>query len=93
MIKGLYNKHRSSISFLVTGSARLDYYRKGSDSLQGRYHYYRLHPFTLSESGRRPDARSVAHLLRFGGFPEPFLRGEERFHCRRLPPALRAGRP
>ena len=84
LIKGLYDKHRSSISFLVTGSARLDYYRKGGDSLQGRYHYYRLHPFTLSESGRDPDARSVAHLLRFGGFPEPFLRGEERFHRRWL---------
>ena len=84
LIKGLYDKHRSSISFLVTGSARLDYYRKGGDSLQGRYHYYRLHPFTLSESGRRPDAGSVAHLLRFGGFPEPFLRGEERFHRRWL---------
>ena len=68
----------------MTGSARLDYYRKGGDSLQGRYHYYRLHPFTLSESGRDPDARSVAHLLRFGGFPEPFLRGEERFHRRWL---------
>ena len=84
LIKGLYDKHRSSISFLVTGSARLDYYRKGGDSLQGRYHYYRMHPFTLSESGREPDARSVAHLLRFGGFPEPFLRGEERFHRRWL---------
>ena len=84
LIKGLYDKHRSSLSFLVTGSARLDYYRKGGDSLQGRYHYYRLHPFSLAECGRRPDAQSVAHLLRFGGFPEPFLRGEERFHRRWL---------
>ena len=82
LIKGLYDTHRSSISFLVTGSARLDYYRKGGDSLQGRYHYYRLHPFTLREGGRHPDAQSTAHLLRFGGFPEPFLRGEERFHRR-----------
>ena len=84
LIKGLYDKHRSSLSFLVTGSVRLDYYRKGGDSLQGRYHYYRLHPFSLAECGRRPDAHSVAHLLRFGGFPEPFLRGEERFHRRWL---------
>ena len=84
LIKGLYDKHRSSLSFLVTGSARLDYYRKGGDSLQGRYHYYRLHPFSLAECGRRPDAQSIAHLLRFGGFPEPFLRGEERFHRRWL---------
>ncbi|MDE0027289.1 MAG: ATP-binding protein [Spirochaetaceae bacterium] len=84
LIKGLYDKHRSSISFLVTGSARLDYYRKGGDSLQGRYHYYRLHPFTLLESPAAADADTVGHLLRFGGFPEPFLRGEERFHRRWL---------
>ena len=84
LIKGLYDTHRSSISFLVTGSARLDYYRKGGDSLQGRYHYYRLHPFTLPEGGHLTETRSVDHLLRFGGFPEPFLRGEERFHRRWL---------
>ena len=84
LIKGLYDTHRSSISFLVTGSARLDYYRKAGDSLQGRYHYYRLHPFTLREGGGRLDAQATAHLLRFGGFPEPFLRGEERFHRRWL---------
>ena len=88
LIKGLYDKHRSSVSFLVTGSARLDYYRKGGDSLQGRYHYYRLHPFTLLESpagtNAAGDADAANHLLRFGGFPEPFLRGEERFHRRWL---------
>ena len=84
LIKGLYDTHRSSISLLVTGSARLDYYRKGGDSLQGRYHYYRLHPFTLPEGGHLTETRSVDHLLRFGGFPEPFLRGEERFHRRWL---------
>ena len=84
LIKGLYDKHRSSISFLVTGSARLDYYRKGGDSLQGRYHYYRLHPFTLLEADLDAGADAVAQLLRFGGFPEPFLRGEERFHRRWL---------
>ena len=84
LLKGLYDKHRSSVSFLVTGSARLDYYRKGGDSLQGRYHYYRLHPFTLLEGRRDAEADAVAHLLRFGGFPEPSLRGEERFHRRWL---------
>ena len=82
LIKGLYDKHRSSVSFLVTGSARLDYYRKGGDSLQGRYHYYRLHPFTLLEAGLDVEADAAAQLMRFGGFPEPFLRGEERFHRR-----------
>ena len=82
LMKGLYDKNKTSVSFIVTGSARLDYYRKGGDSLQGRYHYYRLHPFTLMESGDTPDAATVERLLRFGGFPEPYLRGEERFHRR-----------
>jgi len=79
LVKGLYDANRSAASFLVTGSARLDYYRKGGDSLQGRYHYYRLHPFSLLElnpSGNRNDLES---LLKFGGFPEPILRSEERF--------------
>ena len=84
LMKGLFDKNRTSVSFIVTGSARLDYYRKGGDSLQGRYHYYRLHPFTAMECGRRPDETVVEQLLRFGGFPEPFLRGEARFHRRWL---------
>lgn len=39
LLKGFFDKYKSRISFLVTGSARLDYYSKGGDSLQGRYHY------------------------------------------------------
>lgn len=49
-LKGEYDKHRARLSFLVTGSARLDVYRRGSDSLQGRYHHYRLHPFSCREA-------------------------------------------
>ncbi len=82
LMKGLFDKNRSAVSFVVTGSARLDYYRKGGDSLQGRYHYYRLHPFSVMECGKRPDKALVEQLLRFGGFPEPFLKAEERFHRR-----------
>ena len=84
LMKGLYDKNRSSLSFIVTGSARLDYYRKGGDSLQGRYHYYRLHPFTATEYSYTPDSALVEQLLQLGGFPEPFLRGEVRFHRRWL---------
>ena len=43
-IKGLYDKMGYEHSFLVTGSARLDVYHRGGDSLLGRYHYWRLHP-------------------------------------------------
>jgi predicted AAA+ superfamily ATPase len=48
-IKGEFDKHRDRLRFLVTGSARLDVYRRGSDSLQGRYHHYRLHPLSYGE--------------------------------------------
>src|SRR3989338_5689785 len=48
-IKGIFDSEREERRFLVTGSARLDVYRRGGDSLMGRYHYWRLNPFTLSE--------------------------------------------
>jgi predicted AAA+ superfamily ATPase len=48
-LKGVYDLHAKRHSILVTGSARLDLYRRGGDSLQGRYFMHRLHPFTLSE--------------------------------------------
>lgn len=48
-IKGLYDTHKNNFNIMVTGSARLDLYRRGGDSMMGRYHYYRLHPFSLSE--------------------------------------------
>ncbi|MBL8112948.1 MAG: ATP-binding protein [Acidobacteria bacterium] len=49
-LKGEFDKHREHTRFLVTGSARLDVYRRGGDSLQGRYHHYRLHPFSCAEA-------------------------------------------
>lgn len=48
-LKGIYDVLHDQYDMLVTGSARLDIYRRGGDSLQGRYHYYRLHPFTFAE--------------------------------------------
>ena len=55
-LKGEFDKHRDHLRFLVTGSARLDFYRRGGDSLQGRYHHHRLHPFSCAEA-RSPDQR------------------------------------
>jgi predicted AAA+ superfamily ATPase len=40
-IKCLYDVGHETHTFLVTGSARLDLYRKGGDSLMGRYHNWR----------------------------------------------------
>jgi len=79
LVKGFYDTNKSYVSFIITGSSRLDYYSKGGDSLQGRYHYYRLHPLSLRELNPNPSREDFKCLLRFGGFPEPFLKGEERF--------------
>ncbi len=80
LVKGVYDSERSRRRILVTGSARLDHYRKGGDSLANRYRYLRLHPFSLAELGAAGTRSDVEALLRFGGFPEPFLRQDEREH-------------
>jgi hypothetical protein len=97
LVKGEFDKLKDRYKFLVTGSARLDVVRRGGDSLQGRYHYYRLHPFSLAELLGKFDAPRVfeevsvaaaSHssefqsLLEFGGFPEPLFRQSPR-HLRR----------
>jgi predicted AAA+ superfamily ATPase len=82
LLKGFYDTTKSSNQYIITGSARLDYYRKGGDSLQGRYHYYRLHPFSLGELSAHPTAGDLETLLKFGGFPEPLFKATER-HWRR----------
>jgi predicted AAA+ superfamily ATPase len=93
LIKGEYDKLKETYTFLVTGSARLDLYRHGGDSLQGRYHYYRLHPFTLAEiagisnkisvddklpEGKGDYQETLDKLDAFGGFPEPFMKESRR---------------
>lgn len=78
LVKGLYDTRADQVSFLVTGSARLDHYCKGGDSLQGRYHHYRLHPFSLSELNATASKGDLEALMQFGGFPEPLLSGEVR---------------
>lgn len=75
LVKGLYDVNKDHLSILVTGSAKLDIYRRGGDSLQGRYHLYRMHPFTIQELGGNKNAWK--DLFTLGGFPEPFLRGSE----------------
>lgn len=73
-LKGLYDVKKDQYQILVTGSARLDYYRFGGDSLQGRYHYLRLHPLSAAELRIRT-AGDFRNLMALGGFPEPFFSG------------------
>jgi len=99
-LKGEYDRERHRHTFLVTGSARLNIYRRGGDSLQGRYHSLRMHPFSLAEllheshvvepgqkitlpkKGTSQEKLILETLLNYGGFPEPFLKAEARFHRR-----------
>jgi hypothetical protein len=76
-LKGLWDGRPAGQQILVTGSARLDFYRYGGESLQGRYHLLRLHPFSVAELGLQSPADWKA-LRRLGGFPEPFLSGSEK---------------
>lgn len=78
-LKGIYDVSNEQHAFLVTGSARLDVYRRGGDSLMGRYHYWRLHPFTLDEyPATFTPKEAFSRLMTVGGFPEPFIEGDER---------------
>lgn len=78
-IKGVYDVKPAHQNYLVTGSARLDIYKRGGDSLLGRYHYWRLHPYTLDELPPEVSPQEgYQRLLHLGGFPEPFLGNDER---------------
>ncbi|MFC1529676.1 ATP-binding protein [Gemmatimonadota bacterium] len=75
-LKGLYDGRTSGQKILVTGSARLDFYRYSGDSLQGRYHLLRLHPLSVAELGITDEA-GLRELLQLSGFPEPFFGSSE----------------
>jgi len=97
-LKGLYDQFQHEKKILVTGSAKLNVFKKSRDSLQGRYFFHRLHPFTVAElienrklsnfsafeqflksplDHKKPPKDLVTSLLKFSGFPEPFLYGSE----------------
>jgi uncharacterized protein len=86
-LKGLFDQLGANDGLIVTGSARLDLYRKGGDSMMGRFLPYRLHPLSVAESRTlvAPDnifatqkpVQSVDALMTLGGFPEPYFSGKE----------------
>ncbi len=95
LLKGLYDSYPSQAHILVTGSARLDVYKKGGDSLMGRYFYFRFHPLSIAEllhqnlpddeirkSPKHLDEDSFSRLWKFGGFPDPYLKGNLKFFNR-----------
>lgn len=48
-LKGLYDRYGETLKIIVTGSAQLNTYRKGSDSLLGRFFHFHIMPFSLGE--------------------------------------------
>ena len=95
-LKGFFDTHADRVRIAVTGSARLDVYRRGGDSLMGRYFPYRMHPFSVAEAITQelPDTTRIVRpprpiaagdfdaLWRHGGYPEPFLKRDARFSRR-----------
>src|SRR4030042_6435798 len=49
ILKGAYDLFASEFRFLITGSARLDLFRRVGDSLVGRYNLFHMFPLTLSQ--------------------------------------------
>lgn len=94
-IKGLYDTYRERAHIIVTGSAKLNIYKKSGDSLMGRYFLYRMHPLSIGEilSPEVPqdyflrDPQKVTpaimqRLLNYGGYPDPYLKNDQRYHRR-----------
>ena len=91
LLKGLFDTYGDRAKWIVTGSSRLDVFRRGGDSLMGRYLLYRVHPWSVAECLRpeitekaiRPpreiDEDDWRALVVHGGFPEPFLKRDPRF--------------
>lgn len=93
-LKGFFDSYGKLVHIIVTGSARLDIYKQGGDSLMGRYFPYRMHPLTVAECLRTTLFNSEISppseiqiddfdaLLEYGGFPKPFLKRDPQFSVR-----------
>lgn len=79
-LKGIYDVEgvqNPSPKILVTGSARLDTFRKMGDSLAGRYYLLHLLPLSVNEVSPSNSKEVVELFLKLSQFPEPFLSGSE----------------
>ncbi len=80
-LKGVMDGRPAGQALLVTGSARMETFRQGGESLAGRYFAFRLHPVSVREWCEQRDANpadALNHLMERGGFPEPCLAGDSR---------------
>jgi predicted AAA+ superfamily ATPase len=91
LVKGIWDTWKNTQKFMITGSARLNVFRKGGDSMLGRYHYFRIHPYTFPEI--EISQKNLEVLFQFGGFPEPLIQQDptelRRWHLQRLSKLVR----
>jgi len=103
ILKDYFDKFEDEARLVITGSAKLDLFRRSGDSLAGRYFLFKLLPLSLSEVCKKSIIKTQAkqaasefidtrlsmvryyqaeleHLVQFGGFPEPFVKANGRFH-------------
>ena len=79
-LKGVYDTQECDQGILVTGSARMDVYRKNGDSMAGRFFSFRLNPITVREVKNNKDIMDpLGRIMRVGGFPEPFFENDDLF--------------
>ncbi len=85
-LKALYEKTGLAPGIIVTGSARLETYRRAGDSLAGCFFPFRLHPLDLKEIyhiNKKVNPEIIlSRLLEVGGFPEPYFKGTRSFYHR-----------
>ena len=62
-LKGVFDLHSQNMQILVTGSARLNIFKKGGDSLLGRYIPFRLHPFSMGELCHKNPTEDVSVVI------------------------------
>jgi len=83
-LKGVVDDDEERQKLLVTGSARLETFRKTGDSLAGRFFQYRLHPFDIKEilalGYKESPGTIMERMLNCGNFPEPYLKGSKAFY-------------
>lgn len=77
-IKGIYDTEKGENKYILTGSTRLDTFKKAGESLAGRHVSVRLNPLSLKEVGDAQHFKVAQQMLKLGSFPEPFLSGSEK---------------
>ncbi|WP_341789284.1 ATP-binding protein [Rickettsia endosymbiont of Polydrusus tereticollis] len=91
-LKGFYDVYGTQTHIIVTGSSKLGVYKKGGDSMMGRYFPYRMHPLSVAEIienfndlakdinlPKEISEEQLESLFKFGGFPDPYLKGSSTF--------------